>query len=135
MLHSSGSVAVNNARFDGDIEQVSKNRNGIIVASRGYGFAIGPGPFSAIGLCDLADFGFVQASRPARPAFLKGKKALAPVMARARFNAEIVVEIAQMNRSGFAECHFGRDFAVAVADALAMLFEKFRELGLCYAEM
>ena len=40
-----------------------------------------------------------------------------------------------MNRSGLAECHLGRDFAVAVADALAMLFEKFRELGLRYAEM
>jgi hypothetical protein len=27
-----------------------------------------------------------------------------------------------MNRSGFAECHFGRDFTVAVASALAMFF-------------
>ena len=60
---------------------------------------------------------------------------MSPIAARARLDAQIVIEIAQMNRSGFAECHFRRDFAIAIADALAMLFEKFRELGLRYAEM
>ena len=56
-------------------------------------------------------------------------------MARARLNPQIVVEIPQMNLSRFAECHLGRHFAVAIADALAVFFQKFRELGLCYAEM
>jgi len=40
-----------------------------------------------------------------------------------------------MNRSGLAECHLGCDFAVAIANALAMLFEKLSELGFRYAEM
>ena len=40
-----------------------------------------------------------------------------------------------MNRSGLAESHLGRDFAVAIADTLAMFFEKFSELGLRHAEM
>ena len=48
---------------------------------------------------------------------------------------EIVIEIAQMNRSGLAKCHLGRHFAIAIADALAMLFQKFRQLRLRYAEM
>ena len=50
---------------------------------------------------------------------MKRSKALPPVIARARFDAQIVIEIAQMNRSGLAEYHFGRHFAVAIADALA----------------
>jgi hypothetical protein len=32
-----------------------------------------------------------------------------------------------MDRSGFAERHFRRDFAVAIADPLAMLFQKLSE--------
>ena len=60
---------------------------------------------------------------------------MSPIAARARLNAQIVIEIAQMNRSGLAECHLGRHFTVAVADTLAMFFEKFRELGLRYAKM
>ena len=110
---------------------MSKNRDRVVVASRGCLFAIGPRPFFAIGLRDLADFGFIQA----RPAFLQCGKTFSPVIARARFDAQIVIEIPQMNRSGLAECHLGRDFAVAIADTLAMLFEKFRELGLRHAEM
>jgi hypothetical protein len=55
---------------------------------------------------------------------------------RARFDARIVVEIAQMTPGGFAERHLCRNFAVAViADALAMLVEKFRQLGFRYAKM
>ena len=42
-------------------------------------------------------------------------------------------EVPQMNRSRLAEGHLGRDFAVAIADTFAMLFEKFREFGLRYA--
>jgi hypothetical protein len=60
---------------------------------------------------------------------------LTPIFARARFNAQVVIEIAQMNRSGLSECHLRRDFDVAVADTLAMLFEKLSELGFRYAEM
>ena len=45
------------------------------------------------------------------------------------------VEIAQMNRGGLAKGHFGRDFAISIADALPMFFQKFRQSRLGYAEM
>jgi len=106
-----------------------KNRNGVVVASRRYHLAVGPRPFFAIALRDLADFRFVLA----RPAFSKRSKAFPPVLACASFDARVVIKIAQMNRSGFAERHFRRDFAVAIADPLAMLFQKLSEFGLCYA--
>ena len=37
--------------------------------------------------------------------------------------------------SAFAKSYFGGDFAVAITDLLAMLFEKFCELGFGYAVM
>ena len=40
-----------------------------------------------------------------------------------------------MDFERFAKGHFGRDFAVAIAHALAMFFEKFREPGLGHAVM
>ena len=40
-----------------------------------------------------------------------------------------------MNLERLAKSHFGRDFAIAIVDPLAMLFEKFRELGFGYAVM
>jgi hypothetical protein len=40
-----------------------------------------------------------------------------------------------MNFERLAKSHFGRDFAIAIVDPLAMLFEKFRELGFGYAVM
>ena len=60
---------------------------------------------------------------------------MSPIVTRARFDAQIVIEIPQVDGSGLAECHLGRHFTVAVAETLAMFFEKFRELGLGYAEM
>ena len=62
-------------------------------------------------------------------------RAFSPVIPGARLDAQIVIEIVQVNRSGFAESHFRRDFAIAIADALTMFFEKLSELGLRYAEM
>jgi hypothetical protein len=40
-----------------------------------------------------------------------------------------------VNRSGLAEYNFSRPFTVAIAYALPMLSQKFRELGLRDAEM
>jgi hypothetical protein len=40
-----------------------------------------------------------------------------------------------MNFERLAKSHFGRDFAIAIVDPLAMLFKKFRELGFGYAVM
>src|SRR6516165_8412115 len=108
-----------------------EHRNSAVIASRRYRFAVGPRPFFAIALRDLADLGFVQA----RPAFLKCSKAFPPVFACARFDARVVIQIAQMNRSGLAEYHFSRRFTVAIADALPMLFQKFSEPRLRHAVM
>ena len=119
-------VAVNHTSFDCDVQNVSKDCDCVVVVSRRRSFGVGARPFFAIGLRDLADFCFIQS----RPAFDERRKALSPIVARARFDAQIVIEIAQMNRGGLAECHLGRDFAIAIADALAMLFEKFRQLAL-----
>jgi len=66
---------------------------------------------------------------------LKRSKTLSPVIPRARFDAQIVIKITKMNGGSFAESHLSRDFAIGVTDALAMLFEKFRELGLRHAEV
>ena len=85
----------------------------------------------AICLRDLANLSFVQA----RPAFLKRRKALSPIMARTGFNAVVVIEILQMDGCGLTKGHLRRDLAIAVADALTMFFEKFRELGLRHAKM
>src|SRR5882724_13054178 len=106
-----------------------KNRDCVVVASRGRLLGVCARPFLAVGLRDLANLGFVQA----RPAFLKRGKTLSPVIARARFDVQIVIKIPKMNGGGFAECHFRRDFAVAVAPALAMLFKEFSKLRLCDA--
>ena len=48
---------------------------------------------------------------------------------------KIVVEIAQMNRSGLAKSHLRRDFAISIADTLTMFFQKFRQPRLGHAEM
>jgi hypothetical protein len=40
-----------------------------------------------------------------------------------------------VNRSGLTEYQFSRPFTVAIAHALSVLSQKFRELGLRYAEM
>src|SRR5438045_9099988 len=103
----------------------------VVVVSRRRSFGIRIRPFLTIRLRDLTDFGFIQT----RPAFLQRGKALSPVMARARFDADIVIEIVEMNRSGLAKGHLGRDLTVAVTNAPTVLFKKFRELGLRYAEM
>ena len=124
-------IAVNHTSFDCDIQNVSKECDCVVVVSRRCSFGVGARPFFAIGLGDLADFGFIQS----RPAFDERGKALSPIVARARFDTEIVVEIAQMNRGGLAKGHLRRDFAISIADALAMFFEKFRQSRLGYAEM
>ena len=110
---------------------MSKERECVVVVSRRRRFGVGARPLFAVGLRDLANLRFVQAG----PAFDECGKALSPVIACPRFDAHIVIEIAQMNRSGLAKRHLGRDFAIAIADALAVFFEKFREPRLRYAEM
>src|ERR1700720_4828422 len=40
-----------------------------------------------------------------------------------------------MNRGGIGEGHLRRDFAISIADPLAVFFEKFRQSCLRYAEM
>ena len=40
-----------------------------------------------------------------------------------------------MNLGGVAECHFGRAFAISIADPLTVFFKKFREPRLHYAEV
>jgi hypothetical protein len=45
---------------------------------------------------DLADFCFIQS----RPTFDERGKALSPTVARARFDAQVVIEVAQMNDDG-----------------------------------
>jgi hypothetical protein len=77
-------------------------------------------------LRDPSDFCFIQSW----PAFAKRRKHLSPVLARSRFDAQIVIEIAKVNRGGLAECHFGRYLVIPIADAFTMLFEKFSELRL-----
>jgi hypothetical protein len=64
---------------------------------------------------------------------LERSKAFPPVFACARFDARVIIKIAKMNRGGLMEYHFSRPFTVAIADPLAMLFQKLSEFGLCYA--
>ena len=40
-----------------------------------------------------------------------------------------------MSGGSLGERHFGRHFSIAIANTLAVLFEKFREPGLGYTEM
>src|SRR5439155_11426174 len=103
----------------------------VVVASRRRCLGVGARPLLAVRLRDLANLGSIQT----RPAFLKRRKAFPPVIARARFDAQIVVEAAQMNSSSLAEGHFRRNFAVTVASAFAMLFKEFGQLRFGHAEM
>ena len=53
-------------------------------------------------------------------AFDQCAKALSPIITRARLDAQVIIEILEMNCSSFTKCHFGRHFAVA--PTLSMLF-------------
>jgi hypothetical protein len=110
---------------------VSKDCACVVVVGRRRSFGVSARPFFAIGRGDLADFCFVQSL----PAFDERGKPLSPIVARARFDPQVVSEIVQMNSGGLAKGHLGRDFAVAIADALTVFFQKFREPCLRYAKM
>ncbi|HKS31807.1 MAG TPA: hypothetical protein VJR28_05310, partial [Chthoniobacterales bacterium] len=92
---------------------------------------IRPRPFFAFDLGDLAQFGFVQP----RPAFDQRGNALSPILARARFDASVIVEILQMNGSCFAEGHFSGHLAIPVSGPLPMLFHKLGKFGFSDAEV
>jgi hypothetical protein len=131
-FHKCSSITVNDAGFHGVVQHMPKNRDGVVVPSRRHIFPVVACPFLAVILRDFTDFSFIQA----RPAFLKGEKALSPVIPSAGFDAQVVIKIAEMNSGGLAECHFRRDFAIAIiAEALAMLLEKFRQLSLGHAKV
>ena len=110
---------------------MSKERECVVVVSRRYLLGVRARPLFAVGLRDLANLRFAQTG----PAFDECGKALSPVIACPWLNAHIVIEIAEMNRSGLAKRHLGGDLAIAIADALAVFFEKFRQSRLSYAEM
>ena len=124
-------IAVNHTGFDCDGENVSKERECVVVVSRRRRFCVRARPLFAVGLRDLANLRFVQSG----PAFDERGKALSPIVARPRFDAHIVIEIAEMNRSGLAKRHLGGDFAIAIAGALTVFFEEFRQPRLSHAEM
>ena len=71
----------------------------------------------------------------ARPAFQQGNKNLIPVVSRCRFDRHVIGLILLMSFERFAKSYFGGDFPVAITDPLAMVLEKFRELGFGYAVM
>src|SRR5882724_947921 len=108
-----------------------ENPDCVVVVSRRYLLGVCACPLLAIGLGDLTNFRFVQT----RPAFDQCAEALSPIMARARFDAQVIIEVPEMNGGSLAEGHLGRDFAVSIVDALAMLFEKFSKFGLRHAKM
>ena len=56
-------------------------------------------------------------------------------MSRWWFYRHVIGLILLMNLERLAERHFGRHFAVTVTNALAMLFQKFRQLGFGNAVM
>jgi len=100
---------------------VAKQRGCVVVVCRRRRFGKSAGPFFAAGGGDPADFTVVEC----RPALEECSQPLSPIMARARFDARVVIQIAQMNGGSIAEGHLSRDLAVAVAHPLPMLFEKF----------
>ena len=108
-----------------------KNRYRVVVAIWRRRFRVGARPFLAVSLRDLANLCFIES----RPALEECRKHFPPVVARARFDTQIIVEIAQMNGSGFAECHFRRHFAIGVASALPVIFQKLGQLRFGHAEM
>jgi hypothetical protein len=56
-------------------------------------------------------------------------------VARTGFDGHVVSLILLMNFKSFTKSHLGGDFAVAIAHALSMLFEKFGKFGFCYPVM
>jgi hypothetical protein len=65
----------------------------------------------------------------------RAARTLSPVIARPRFDPRIVIEISEMNGSGFAKRHLWRRFAVGIFPAQPMILEKFSELPLGQTEM
>jgi hypothetical protein len=56
----------------------------------------------------------------ARPAFEKRGENLPPVIARPRFDPQIVIEISEMNGGGFAKRHLWQAFAIGRFSARPM---------------
>src|SRR5215467_1313291 len=88
-----------------------KNRNGVVVASRRYCFAVGPRPFLAIGLCDLTNFGFIQT----RPTLLQRSQTFPPVISRSRFDTRVVIETSLLPLLTRSRCSFRNSASLACA--------------------
>ena len=101
-LQSRCGIAVNYTSFDCDPENMPKQRDCVVVVSRRRLIDVGARPFFASNLRTLADFCFIQVA----PVLDERRKASVPIIACARFDSRIVTEIAEMNRSSLAECHF-----------------------------
>ena len=108
-----------------------ENGERVVVASGRCLFRISSRPLFAVGLRDLAHLGFIQSW----PTFEKRGENLPPVIARSRFDPQIVIEISDMNGSGVAKGHFRQSFAIGVFPALPMILEEFGELRFGHAEM
>ena len=108
-----------------------EERECVVVVSRRYLLGVRARPLLAVCLRDPANLRFAQTG----PAFDECGKALSPVIACPWPNANIVIEIAHVIRSRLAKQHLGGDLTIAIADAPAVFFEKFRQSRLSYAEM
>ena len=60
---------------------------------------------------------------------------MSPILARARFDAHVIVEIPQMNGSCLAKGYFSGHFTIPVSDPLPMLFQELSEFRFSDAEM
>ena len=130
-LQSRGWVAVNDARFNRQVEHVPQTSDRVVVACRGGNLAKPARPLDAIGFRDAPQFALPQT----RPALEQRNKYLPPVMARARFDRHVVIEVLQMNGERVSERHFGRGKVRFRGLLLAMLAQEFRQSRFGYRKM
>ena len=124
-------VAVNNGGLNCHLEHMPQSPKRVVIPCGGRNLTKRTRPLLTIRFGYTPDFPIPQA----RPAFQQGNKNLIPVVSRCRFDRHVIGLILLMSFERFAKSYFGGDFAVAITDLLAMLFEKFRELGFGYAVM
>jgi len=124
-------VAVNNGGLNCHLEHMPQSPKRVVIPCGGRNLTKRTRPLLTIRFGYTPDFPIPQA----RPAFQQGNKNLIPVVSRCRFDRHVIGLILLMSFERFAKSYFGGDFPVAITDPLAMVLEKFRELGFGYAVM
>ena len=130
-LPASGDASPRKKSAQSREHHVPQTSDRVVVACRGGNLAKPARPLDAIGFRDAPQFALPQT----RPALEQRNKYLPPIMARARFDRHVVIEVLQMNGERVSERHFGRGKVRFRGLLLALLAQEFRQSRFGYRKM